>query len=182
MRVHLAAVVKFIRAHLGLFRWPHSCGWCIDIYANGSVTLSASTTNMWKLRGGVFLKYRWFYACNIALYSVITGASTVTSYQDHRPWLELAPGRLSRSFASDADITLNYSEAICRFLEFTSAVSLTATRNVVLPLAVCKWWFSTITSGSQSLQFIERLGPALLLVLAKGLSDGRWNQYCQVDR
>ena len=128
--------------------------------ANDTVTLTASTTNYIECtRAGVVSKNTTaFTPGSIALYSVVTGTATVTSYQDHRPWLKLAPGKLDRSFASDANITLTYAEALCEILEFTSAVSLTATRDVVLPLAVKQYTVFNNTTGSQSLQFIGASG------------------------
>ncbi len=131
--------------------------------ANGAINLTASTTNYVEAtRAGVVSKNTsGFTPGSIALYSIVTGTTTVTSYQDHRPWLKLAPGRLARSFASDANITLTYAEALCEILEFTSAVSLTATRDVVLPLAVKQYTVFNNTTGSQSLQFIGASGSGV---------------------
>jgi uncharacterized protein YaiE (UPF0345 family) len=137
--------------------------------ANGSVMLSASTTNyVESTRAGVVSKNTTgFTAGSIALYKVVAGASTVTSYEDHRPWLKLAPGKLARAIASDANITLTHAEALCDILEFTSGVSLTATRNVVLPLAAKQYTVFNNTTGAQSLQFIGASGTGITVANGK---------------
>lgn len=131
--------------------------------ANGTVTLTASTTNyVESTRGGVVSKNTvGFTAGSIALYKIVTGTATVTSYEDHRPWLKLATGKLARSIATDANITLTHAEALNDILEFTSGVSLTATRNVVLPLAVKQYTVYNNTTGGQALQFIGATGTGI---------------------
>lgn len=137
--------------------------------ANGAVTLTASATNyVESTRAGVVSKNTTgFTPGSIALYKVVTGAATVTSYEDHRPWLKLAPGKLARAIASDANITLTHAEALCDILEFTSGVSLTATRDVVLPLAVKQYTVFNNTAGGQSLQFIGASGTGITVASGK---------------
>jgi hypothetical protein len=137
--------------------------------ANGTITLSASATNyVESTRAGVVSKNTTgFTAGSIALYKVVTGTATVTSYEDHRPWLKLAPGKLARAIASDANITLTHAEALCDILEFTSGVSLTATRNVVLPLAVKQYTVFNNTTGGQSLQLIGATGTGVTVANGK---------------
>ena len=58
------------------------------------------------------------------------------------------------SMGSDANITLTVAQAAARVLEMTSSVSLTATRNVVLPLGAGRLLVvSNQTTGAQSLVF-----------------------------
>lgn len=137
--------------------------------ANGTVTLTASTTNyVESTRAGVVSKNTTaFTPGSIALYKIVTGASTVTSYEDHRPWVRVAPGRLVRSFASDANITLTHAEALNDTLEFTSGVSLTVTRNVVVPLSVKQFTVFNNTTGGQSLQFIGATGTGITVANGK---------------
>ncbi|MGZ8164118.1 MAG: hypothetical protein ACXW04_01260, partial [Methylobacter sp.] len=98
---------------------------------------------------------------SIALYKIVTGAATVTSYEDHRPWTKLAPGKLARSIATDSNITLTHAESLCDILEFTSGVSLTATRNVVIPLPAKQYTVFNNTTGAQALQFIGATGTGV---------------------
>jgi hypothetical protein len=137
--------------------------------ANGTVALTASTTNyVESTRAGVVSKNTSaFTPGSIALYKVVTGASTVTSYEDHRPWLDLATGKLVRSITSDANITLLHGEALNDIMEFTSTVSLTATRNVVIPLMVKQYTVFNNTTGAQSLQFIGASGTGITVANAK---------------
>lgn len=136
--------------------------------ANATVTLTASTTNyVESTRAGVVSKNTTaFTPGSIALYKVVTGASTVTSYEDHRPWLNLATGRLVRNIASDANITLLHAEALNDILEFTST-TLTATRNVVIPLMAKQYTVFNNTTGAQSLQFIGASGTGITVANAK---------------
>jgi len=137
--------------------------------ANGTISLSSSTTNyIESTRAGVVSKNTTgFTAGSIALYKVVTGTATVTSYEDHRPWVKLSAGILNRPIASDANITLTHAESLCDILQFTSGVSLTATRNVVLPLAAKQYTVFNNTTGAQSLQFIGASGTGITVANGK---------------
>jgi hypothetical protein len=137
--------------------------------ANGSVTLSASTTNYVEAtRAGVVSKNTTgFTPGAVALYKIVTGTATVTSYEDHRPWIRLGTPILNRAIASDANITLTHAEALCDILQFTSVVSLTATRDVVLPLAAKQYTVFNNTTGGQSLQFIGASGTGVTVANGK---------------
>lgn len=137
--------------------------------ANGSVTLTASVTNYVECtRAGVVSgNATAFTPGSVALYSVVCGTATVTSYQDHRPWLKIATGKLARAIATDANITLNHAEALCDMLQFTSGVSLTATRDVVLPLAAKQYTVFNNTTGAQALQFIGATGTGVTVAAGK---------------
>lgn len=136
---------------------------------NGTVTLTASTTNYVEAtRAGVVSKNTSaFTPGSIALYKVVTGTATVSSYEDHRPWVRIAPSRLAKSLASDANYTLLHAEALPDILEFTSAVSLTATRNIVMPLAAKQYTVFNNTTGAQSLQFIGVSGTGITVANGK---------------
>ena len=73
-----------------------------------------------------------FTAGAIPLYTAVTGASSVTSYTDVRPWVE---PRAMTSKASQAvtgsDVTLTADQARCRYLTTTGV--LTGNRNVIVP-------------------------------------------------
>jgi len=128
--------------------------------ANGTLTLTASTTNyVESTRAGVVSKNTTaFTPGSVALYKIVTGASTVSSYEDHRPWIKVAAGKLARSITSDADITLTHGESLNDVLIFTSSVSLTATRDVVVPLVAREFIVFNNTTGGQSLRFIGASG------------------------
>lgn len=134
--------------------------------ANGTVALTASATNYVEAtRAGVVSKNTTgFTAGSIALYKVVAGASTVSSYEDHRPWTRLAPGRLALAM-TDANTTLTHAQALCDILEFTG--TLTAQRNIVLPLAARQYTVFNNTTGGFGLQFIGATGTGIVVAATK---------------
>ncbi len=136
-----------------------------------ALVLSASTTNYIEAtRAGVVSKNTTaFTPGSIPLYTAVTGTSTVTSYTDQRAWVQPAgiAGLLARVIASDANITLTRAEAANDILQFTSSVSLTATRNVVVPLPQQQWTVYNATTGAQSIQFIGASGTGVTVANGK---------------
>lgn len=134
--------------------------------ANSTVALTASTTNYVEAtRAGVVSKNTTgFTAGNIPLYSVVTGASTVTSYTDYR--LQAVPytGRLAKAM-SDANTTLTAAESRNQIIEFTG--TLTAARNIVVPLAAQQWTVFNNTTGGFGLQFIGATGTGITVAAGK---------------
>jgi hypothetical protein len=130
--------------------------------ANGSLSLSASTTNYVEATraGVVSSNATGFTPGRIPLYQVVTGAATVTSYTDWR-LLPLSTSIAKKlSFAmSDANIGLNYEQANCTILELTG--TLTANRNVQVPLDPQQWTVFNNTAGGFSLQFIGASGTGI---------------------
>lgn len=137
--------------------------------ANGTIALTASTTNYVESnRAGVVSKNTSaFTPGSIALYKVVTGTAIVTSYEDHRPWIKLATGKLVKSMPSDANYTLLHAEALCDILEFTGGTTLTATRNIVIPLMTKQYTVFNNTTGAQSLQFIGATGTGITIATGK---------------
>ena len=77
-------------------------------------------------------------------------------------------GRAVVSMTSDANYTLTAlngtsDEARCAVLRITSSVSLTATRNVVVPLVPKMWLVENATTGSQSIQIIAASGTGVTI-------------------
>lgn len=99
-----------------------------------ALVLSASTTNYIEAsRAGVVSKNTTgFTPGAIPLYTVITGASTVTSYTDHRAWATPAhiTSRASVTVTT-ADVTLTQAQAACRSLTINGV--LTGNRNIIVP-------------------------------------------------
>jgi len=102
--------------------------------ANGTLTLAASSTNYVEATraGVVSSNTTGFTAGRIPLYTVVTGASTVTSYSDLRaPW---RPGYLTHDVSvavTTADVTLTAAQARARYLTTTGV--LTGNRAVIVP-------------------------------------------------
>lgn len=146
---------------------------------NSSFALTASATNFVEATraGSVSGNTTGFTAGRIPLYEVVTNATTVTSYTDRRAWVQPlhVAGLLSRSMTSDANITLTAAEARNQVLRFTSTVSLTTTRDVIVPLAPQIWTVSNETNGAQSLRFIGLSGTGITVANARRaiiFSDG----------
>lgn len=102
--------------------------------ANGTLTLTASAANFIEAsRAGVVSNNTTgFTAGSIPLYTVVTGASTVTSYTD---WREVVPPRHLTANATvtvtSADVNLSAAQARCRYL--TISGTLTANCAVIVP-------------------------------------------------
>ena len=134
--------------------------------ANGTLTLTVSTTNYVETtRVGVVSKNTTgFTAGSTPLYQIVTGTATVTSYTDYRLQAMPTTGRLALAM-SDANTTLTGAQARNAILEFTG--TLTAARNIVLPLAVQQWTVFNNTSGGFGLQFIGASGTGITVAAGK---------------
>lgn len=134
--------------------------------ANGTLALSASTTNYVEAtRAGVVSKNTTgFTTGSIPLYQIVTGVSTVTSYTDYRLQAPPVTGKLAKAM-SDANTTLSAQEARNQILEFTG--TLTAARNIVVPLAAQQWTVYNNTTGGFGLQFIGATGTGVTVAAGK---------------
>ncbi len=134
--------------------------------ANGTLTLTASATNYVEATraGGVSKNTTGFTAGSIPLYQVVVGTATVTSYTDYRLQALPITGRLALAM-SDANTTLTAAQARCDILEFTG--TLTAARNIVVPLAVRQYTVFNNTTGGFGLQFIGASGTGVTVAAGK---------------
>ena len=138
--------------------------------ANGTVALTASATNYIEAsRAGVVSKNTTgFTAGSVPLYTVAAGSSTISSYTDHRTMDWPIQGHAALSMTSDANKTASATEARCDCLVVTSTVSLTATRDIVLPVVKgLVYDVVNSTTGSQSIQFIGATGTGVTVANAK---------------
>ncbi len=139
----------------------------ITAIANGTVALTGSTTNYVEATraGVVSANTTGFTAGRIPLYTVVTGASTVTSYTDQRlPWSPVMSGRLVKAM-SDANQTLTAAEARNQILECTGA--LTALRNLVVPLGAQQWTVFANVTGGFGVQVIGATGTGVTIADGK---------------
>lgn len=119
----------------GYYGGPMVVDGVLTTISNGTVSLSASTTNYVEAtRAGVVSKNTTaFTPGQIPLYTVVTGASSVTSYTDNRAWVQPEQLTSKTSVAvTSADVTLTQAQAACRYLTTTGAIT-GANRNVVVP-------------------------------------------------
>lgn len=131
----------------------------VNSISNGTLSLTQSATNYVQAHpdtGTISANTTAFTAGYLPLYTVVVGASTVTSYTDHRGATVLND-TLAKTL-SDAAYTLTQAEAAPSVLTFTG--TLTATRNITVPLVGKRQW--TVYNGTgQSLQFIGATGTGV---------------------
>jgi len=136
--------------------------------ANGTVTLTASATNYVGLTqaGAVVVTPTTPNPLHAPLYTVVTGASTVTSYTDTRNSRHLAQHAYAQcSIAvTTANVTLTQAQALCDSITVTGA--LTAARNLVVPLVRRKW--TVRHSGTAfAIQVIGASGTGVTIAVGK---------------
>lgn len=137
--------------------------------ANGTVTLTASSTNYVGLSqaGVVVNTVTTRNPLHIPLYTVVTGAATVTSYTDTRSAAQFyrqAYGIATQAMA-DANQTIVQATALCESIVTTGA--LTAQRNLVVPLVRRLWRIRNACTGF-GVQVIGASGTGI--VVGAGLS------------
>ncbi len=146
----------------------------ITAIADGSLTLTASATNYVEqnLRtGAVSSNTTAHTAGRRRLYTVVTGASSVTSYTDHRNADQPPTGRLSLAL-SDANTTLNAAQASNQILRFSG--SLTAQRDIVLPDPPHVWQIDNDTGQPLRCKTSAQTGGVIIAAGRRGAvrSDG----------
>ena len=139
------------------------------VKANGTVTLTASGTRYVSADRAfaVTESATAFPANKLALYKVVTGTATVTSYEDHRDphhQVRFMYGRFVLAMA-DSNKTLTYEQAMCESMELTGA--LTALRDVVVPLVPRAWTVFANTSGGFGVQVIGASGTGVTVADGK---------------
>lgn len=132
---------------------------------NSSLALTASATNYVEMHpdtGVISKNATAFTPGYLPLYTLVVGASSITSYTDHRLPLVLND-TLAKSL-TDANTTLTQPEAANATLTFTG--TLTATRDIVVPLVGKRQW--TVYNGTgQSLRFIGASGTGITVATTK---------------
>lgn len=132
--------------------------------ANSTVALTANATNFVEATpaGVVSANTTGYTAGRIPLYTVVTGASTISSYTDHRAWVQPASitGRLALAM-SDANTTLTAAQARNQILEFTG--TLTAARDIIVPAAAQQWTVFNNTTGGFALTVKTSAGTGIAI-------------------
>jgi hypothetical protein len=116
--------------------------------ANGVVALTASLTNYVEATpaGVVSKNTTAFTPGSIPLYTIVAGASTITSYTDERTWVEPSFVTQRTSIAiTTADVTLTAAQARTNIINLTGA--LTGTRSLIVPVAGI-WNITNNTTGA----------------------------------
>lgn len=137
--------------------------------ANTTLTLTASSTRYVAADRALAVtdNATAFPANKLALYKVVTGTATVTSYEDHRDLHHINRflyGRFTLAMA-DANKTLTYEQAMAESMELTGA--LTALRDVVVPLVPRAWTVYANTSGGFGVRVIGSSGTGITVADGK---------------
>lgn len=139
----------------------------VTAVSSGTVLLTASTTNYVEATnaGVVSTNTTGFTAGRIPLYTILTDTASITSATPARGHLFMGhetQGMLTKAL-SDANTTLSAAEA--RPLILTFSGTLSATRNIVLPLVKRIW--HVYNGTNQSLQFIGATGTGITVATLK---------------
>lgn len=131
--------------------WMYTTGGALQQIQNGSVTLTASANNLIEVdnAGTVFVHTNAnFTSGRLPLYLVVTGSTSVTSWQDYRalPWpIPLFSRAVETVTTADVTVTLS---ARADYIEVTGA--LTGNRNLIVP-ANGQWSIFNNTTGAFTL-------------------------------
>lgn len=135
--------------------------------ANGTVAITASTTRFVEVdAAGVVTANASRSANRAPLYTVVAGASSITSYTDERDpkaFQRLFYGQASQAMA-DANQTISQDKALCESLITTGA--LTAQRNLVVPLVRRSWVVFNNCTGF-GVQVIGASGTGIVIGVGK---------------
>jgi hypothetical protein len=145
--------------------------------ANGTLSLTASATNRiyLTLSGTIAVVTGGTAAADelVLLYAVVTGASSVTSYQDHRYCMDPTWAVVRASVdAASGDVTLSGATRRAGYLTVTG--SLPANRNIIVP----NDWQGTVynnTTGAFTLTVKTASGSGVAVAQTKRamlLADG----------
>lgn len=137
--------------------------------ASWTLTLTASSTRYVAADRALALSESAsaFPADKLALYKAVTGASSITSYEDHRDphhAVRFLYGRFTLAMA-DANQTLTYEQAMCESMELTGA--LTALRDVIVPTVPRDWRVYANTSGGFGVRVKTSAGTGITIADGK---------------
>jgi len=153
--------------YYGISRWYINA--TATTKANTSLTLTASSTRYIAADRALAVtdNATAFPANKLALYKIVTGTATVTSYEDHRNSHHVNRflyGRFTLAM-TDANKTLTYEQAMEESMELTGA--LTALRDVIVPLVPRAWTVYANTSGGFGVRVIAASGTGITVADGK---------------
>ena len=151
--------------------------------ANGTIALAASVTNYLELTaaGVVAVNSTAFTAGRLPLYTILTGAASITSWVDYR-FVPIMVGHRFVRAMGDANQTLTQPQAACGIVECTGA--LTALRDVIVPLAAQQWTVFANVTGGFGVRIIGPTGAGITIADGKRAivySDGTNVVRCTAD-
>jgi len=161
-----AATTGLTWAYTGVDRWYVNA--TATVKANSTVVLTGSSTRYIQAdRSLGVTEAASFDAGKLALYKATTGASSVSSYEDHRDphhIVRFLYGRFVLAMG-DANKTLTYEQAMCESMELTGA--LTALRDVTVPTVPRAWTVYANTSGGFGVRVKTSAGSGITVADGK---------------
>lgn len=162
-----STVAGLVFGYYGIGRWYVNA--TAVTKANNTVTLTASSTRFVSADRALAVTEvaTAFAADKLALYKAVTGASSVTSYEDHRDphhVVRFLYGRFTLAMA-DANKTLTYEQAMCESMELTGA--LTALRDVIVPTVPRSYIVYANTSGGFGVRVKTSAGTGITVADTK---------------
>lgn len=153
--------------YYGIDRWHINA--TATTKANTTLALTASSTRYVSADRALALteSATAFPADKLAIYKIVTGTATVTSYEDHRDPHHVNRflyGRFVQAMA-DANQTLTYQQAMCESMELTGA--LTALRDVIVPVVPRNYTVFANTTGGFGVRVIGATGTGVTVADGK---------------
>ena len=143
--------------------WMYTTGGALQQIPNGTRTLTANANNRVEVdnAGTVFVHTNAnFTSGRLPLYLVVTGSTSVTSWQDYRalPWpIPLFSRAVETVTTADVTVTLS---ARADYIEVTGA--LTGNRNLIVP-ANGQWSIFNNTTGAYTLTVKTSSGSGVVV-------------------
>lgn len=137
-----------------------------SVIANGTITLAANQTNYVEVNqlGVVSSNTSGFSLDRAPLYRVVTGATTVTSYEDHRSstmFDRLFYARATVAIGAPANQNLTFAQAMCHSLVFTGA--LASNKDIIVPTVARTYFVFANTTGGQTITIRTASGTGVTL-------------------
>lgn len=141
----------------------------ITAISDGTLALSASTTNYVEANPSTGAVSKNTSAYTPGFWRVgraLTGSASITTWYDDR-FLNFGRqiGLLTKAFPSDANYTLTAEEADVDCIKVSSG-TITATRDLVVPVAFQKQW-TVINGNAQSVRIIGSTGTGITIATGK---------------
>src|SRR5574343_710487 len=141
----------------------------VTVIADGTVSLSASTTNYVEANPstGAVTKNTTAYTPGYwRIGRAVTGTASITTWYDDR-FLNFAKqiAILTKAFPSDANYTLTAAEADVDYIKISAGV-ITTTRDLIVPVAFPNEW-PIINANAQSVRIIGATGTGITIATGK---------------
>lgn len=162
--------------NLGLHGGKISINGVVTAISDSSTALAASTTNYVEANPATGAVTKTVTAYTPGYWRIgraVTGAASITWYDDRFLNFGKQAAMLTKAFPSDANYTLTAAEADVDVIKVSSG-TITATRDLVVPIAFPrKWWI--VNGNAQSVRIIGASGTGITVATGKAalvMADG----------